>query len=86
LLAVLLIVDLLFLLLTLGYQNDDLAAAGPPSPTKALNHANWRRQAVIRDNEVDRADIEAFLAHARSYKSVQLAFFEEMNSGLLNFL
>ena len=66
----------LALLVALCDEDDDFALASSSCSSESLHHSDRRSQAIIRNNQIDIANIEAFLGHARSYQSVQIPLLE----------
>jgi hypothetical protein len=66
----------LVLLLSFRYQDDNLSLTSSSRSSKALDHADWRGQAVVRYDQVDVSNIKSLLSHAGCDESVELSAFE----------
>ena len=70
-LGVTLILFFLCFLFSFGYKNDHFALALAPGAAQSLHHANGRRHAIIRNDQVNFADVESLLSNAGRNQSVE---------------
>ena len=77
---------MLLLFLSLGNQYYNFPGASSACPAEPLDHSDRRGQAIIRNYEVHRANIEPFFADACGDQRVQRSLFKLNDSRLLQLL